>query len=148
MTTTLEQIKLYTTLWRESNALYEEWAKRHGLSYYELLVLLSLSESDGLCRQKDICCQWTLPKQTVNTILKNFMERTLVTLVPSPEDRRNKDISLTGTGRKFAAEITDALHAHECAVLEALGSERAKALIEATTLYNQLFKEVDTNELT
>lgn len=148
MATTLEQIKLYTTLWRESNTLYEDWAKKYDLSYYELLVLLSLSESDGICRQKDICCQWTLPKQTVNTILKNFTKRSWVTLIPSPEDRRNKDISLTEAGKKVADKTAKALHSHECAVLNALGSEHAKALIEATTLYNRLFKELGTDELT
>ena len=29
-----EQLKHYTVLWRETSALYEEWAKKHGLSYY------------------------------------------------------------------------------------------------------------------
>lgn len=144
MPTTLEQIKRYTALWRESNTLYEDWARKYGLSYYELLVILSLFEADGLCRQKDICRQWTLPKQTVNTILKNFTERSWVALVPSPEDRRNKDISLTAKGREFAADTANALQAHECAVLEALGSESAEALIETTTLYNKLFKEIDS----
>ena len=37
-----EQLKHYTVLWRETSALYEEWAKKHGLSYYELLVILSI----------------------------------------------------------------------------------------------------------
>ena len=49
-----EQIKLYTTLWQETNALYEKWAKKHGLSYYELLVILSLADKSA-CKQKDIC---------------------------------------------------------------------------------------------
>ena len=35
-----EQLKHYTVLWRETSALYEEWAKKRGLSYYELLVIL------------------------------------------------------------------------------------------------------------
>ena len=42
-----EQLKHYTVLWRETSALYEEWAKKHGLSYYELLVILSIMEPDG-----------------------------------------------------------------------------------------------------
>ena len=58
-----EQLKHYTVLWRETSALYEEWAKKHGLSYYELLVILSIMEPDGPCFQKDICSHWQLPKQ-------------------------------------------------------------------------------------
>lgn len=67
-----EQLQHYTVLWRETSALYEEWAKRHALSYYELLVILSIMNPDGPCLQKDICTHWQLPKQTVNTILKTL----------------------------------------------------------------------------
>ena len=35
------QLQRYMELWRESNVAYEEWAKRKGLSYFELLTLLS-----------------------------------------------------------------------------------------------------------
>lgn len=93
-----EQLKHYTVLWRETSALYEEWAKKRGLSYYELLVILSIMEPDGPCLQKDICTHWQLPKQTVNTILKNFAGRAWITLVPSEEDRRGKVILLTRAG--------------------------------------------------
>lgn len=146
MQTTLEQIKLYTTLWRETTILYEDWAKRHGLSYYELLVLLSLSESEGVCKQKDICREWVLPKQTVNTILKHFLERSWVTLVPSGEDRRNKDILLTESGHRFVCLTVDELQAHESTVWKAFGEWKANTLIELTALYNKLFKEVINDE--
>ena len=53
-----EQLQHYTVLWRETSALYEEWAKRHALSYYELLVILSIMNPDGPCLQKDICTHW------------------------------------------------------------------------------------------
>ena len=41
---TSEQLKRYYSAWRATNAIYEDWAKKYGLSYYELLVLLSLRE--------------------------------------------------------------------------------------------------------
>lgn len=146
MVNTSEQIKRYTSLWRETNVLYEEWARRHGLSYCELLVALSLSKEDGICRQKDICAQWLLPKQTVNTILKNYAERSLITLVPSEKDRRNKEISLTEAGKQFVTGISMSLHTHECAVFDRLGEERSRLLIDITTMYNELFQETDINE--
>ena len=83
-----EQLQHYTVLWRETSALYEEWAKRHALSYYELLVILSIMNPDGPCLQKDTCTHWQLPKQTVNTILKNFAGRGWITLVPSANRHR------------------------------------------------------------
>lgn len=142
----LEQIKQYTGLWQETNALYDGWAKRRGLSWNELLVLLSLSEADGVCRQKDICEQWLLSKQTVHSILKSLAARSLVILAPAEEDRRNKDILWTEAGEKFAKKITGDLKAQECAVWEKMGKKHAAALLESTALYNTLFQEVTTDE--
>ena len=124
-----EQLKHYTVLWRETSALYEEWAKKHGLSYYELLVILSIMEPDGPCLQKDICTHWQLPKQTVNTILKNFAGRAWITLVPSD------------AGRLFMEATASDLQAHERSVWQKMGQENARALLESTALYNKLFKE-------
>ena len=141
-----EQLQHYTVLWRETSALYEEWAKRPALSYYELLVILSIMTTDGPCLQKDICTHWQLPKQTVNTILKNFAGRGWITLVPSAEDRRGRVILPTGTGRLFMEATVSDLQAHEKSVWQRMGQENARALLESTALYNKLFKETDSNE--
>ena len=95
-----EQLQHYTVLWRETSALYEEWAKRHALSYYELLVILSIMNPDGPCLQKDICTHWQLPKQTVNTILKNFAGRGWITQ-PFPTCRLMKNLSGRGWDRRM-----------------------------------------------
>ena len=36
-----EQLQLYYSLWKESNVIYEEWAKSQGLSSNSLLILES-----------------------------------------------------------------------------------------------------------
>ena len=140
-----EQIKLYTTLWQETNALYEKWAKKHGLSYYELLVILSLADKSA-CKQKDICQVWQLPKQTVHTILKEFVQHGWVELTPCEDDRRNKTICLTPIGEKNICAIAGELQRCERAVWKKLGAERANALIEYTRRYNQYFQEAGLNE--
>ncbi len=133
-------IKLYTTLWRESNAVYEEWAKKRGISYCELLVMLSLYEGEAKT-QKDICSQWILPKQTVHTILKSFVERSWVVLSADEKDRRNKKIRLTPQGESQICSVAEELREHELRVWNGLGRERAALLIEVTAQYNRLFKE-------
>lgn len=135
----VDGVLLYNELWREANSIYEKWAKCRGLSYCELLICLSLEE--GTCRQKDICRRWALAKQTVNTILKSFMEQEFVRLVPSGEDRRNKEIVLTKSGREFVGEIAASLRGYEHRVWEKMGPEKTKALLEYTALYNKLFQE-------
>ena len=138
----MKRIQIFTALWRETNALYVEWARQHHLSYCELLVVLSLAEKEKGCLQKEICKQWTLPKQTVNTVLKSFMEQSLVNLSPSQEDRRAKTIDLTEKGKLFCKKISQQLQTVERKVWDEMGEANSKVLIEEMTLYNHLLKEM------
>ncbi len=139
----LTQILAYDALWRENNALYSEWAKAQGLSYNELLVMLSLTrEADAPCTQKDICRQWLLPKQTVNSILERFTRLDWVALESDPRDRRNKRIALTETGQARLGALAEALQDKERQVWQSMGPERSRDLLETTALYNRLFREV------
>lgn len=143
-----EQIKLYTTLWRETMLIYEDWAQRHGFSYCELLVILALAEDGEVSTQKEICRQWQLPKQTVNTILKGFEQREWTVLTPSSEDRRNKEIRLTAAGKAEIDSIASALQRCEKTAWKRMGRECSDALINSTRLYNQLLREVGISEAT
>ena len=131
----------YYSLWRETNALYETWAKQHGISYYELLVLFSLLEKRNACTQKQLCLQWQLPKQTVNSILQHLLRREYVRFVPLEQDRRSKVILFTPKGETYAREIIEALQEQEARVWAKLGKKRRAAFLEYTALYNQFFQE-------
>ena len=140
----LQDIQAYNALWLDSSVLYREWAKAHDVSYFELLVILSLTE--GPCSQKEICQKWQIPKQTVNSILKNFLQNNWVRLTPAKEDKRNKIILLTQEGRAYMEPLAHKLADCECAVWVKLGEERRKALMEGTALYNKFFREAQTDE--
>ena len=139
------QLQQYTEVWRENNVVYEEWAKRKGLSYFELLTLLSLVEAKEDCTQTDICKQWLFPKMTVNCTLKNFEKKEWILLLPLERDRRNKRILFTPQGKAFAEKVIDELHRHERQVWQRLGEKRARALLESTALFNQCFRENGTD---
>lgn len=136
----------YTALWRETNVLYEAWAKQYDLNYHELLVLLSLLETPDRCTQKKICEQWILPKQTVHCILQGLLNREWIFLQSSQNDRRSKEILFTPEGKRQAERICRALQKQELFVWSKLGADRASALLELTALYNQYFKEAQTHE--
>ena len=70
----------YYDLWFGTNAVYERWAKSHGLNNNLLLTLYLLKEFPNDCTQHLICEKLMLPKQTVNSILsgleyKGFVEK-------------------------------------------------------------------------
>lgn len=142
----LKQIKEYNALWRETTAIYEEWAKARGFSYYELLVILSIDEMKEVCTQREICRQWFLPKQTVNSILQNFLKKEWINFVQMETDKRNKLIIMTEEGRKQIEKISRDLQEHECRVWEKLGEETGKVLLKGTSLYNKFFREENSDE--
>ena len=77
-----KQVARYYHVWRETNRIYSDWAKKHDISYNALLILYSLWNAKHYCTQKMICDQWMLPKQTVNTILKEFEKKSWYSSVP------------------------------------------------------------------
>lgn len=113
----------YTAVWRQTNAIYDAWAKRHGLTYPELLAVLSLSAP----RPEEIAETWLLSRQSVRTILQGFAKRGWLTLEPCQADRRKKRIVLSREG--------------QAAVWQTLGEKRTESLIKTTALYNELFEE-------
>ncbi len=138
-TAMIEELRRYYTLWRESNAVYEDWAKAHGLSLNSLLVLYSFHEEDGACTQKQISRKWLIPKQTVHAILKDFEEKGFIVLVPEAADRRNKQIHLTEEGRQFVNRTMGELREKELYVMEQIGAERMKCMNDELAAFIELF---------
>lgn len=136
----------FTGLWQETNMLYADWAKRHGLSLTELLVALSLVEQPQGCRQRDICRRWALPKQTVNSLLKQWQQQGWVSFAQEPGDRRVRRVTLTSQGLAYAGEIARQLIQTESQVWQRLGQETSQEFLDATARYNQYFREACDHE--
>lgn len=132
----------YNTLWIETNQLYEAWARQQGVSLYELLVILSIIETDGTALQKDICQRFAIPKQTISAIIKTLINKGWLELKVLEQDRRSRKLCLTSEGGARAEQIAQALQEHEAQVWLRLGLDRAEQLIEYTALYNRHFREV------
>ncbi len=135
----LEQLNRYYTVWQACNAVYEDWAKAHGLSANSLMVLSALHEGGEACTQKKISQRWSIPKQTTNMILKELERKGYVALLPMREDKRNKQIRLTPSGHDYADAIITRLRRVEMYVVEQMGLERMKQLNENTALFVSLF---------
>ena len=135
-----EELRRYYATWREMSLVYEGWAKEQGLSVNMVWVLYALCEEGTVHTQKEIAQQWLLPKQTVNTILKDLAQQGWVTAQPLPEDRRNKRIDLTPEGRRFAEGIVGSLQERELHVLEQLGPAGIAALNDGMARFAALFR--------
>ena len=137
----LEELRRYYALWHAFDHTYEAWAKARGLSLNELTVLEVLCESTGDCTQKKICEEWLLPKQTVNMILKGFVEKGYVTLRPMERDKRSKALCLTAAGRAYADAVLSELQEMELYAAKRMGLARMRRMNEICEEFLPLFKE-------
>lgn len=137
------QLQRYYALWKECTAMYEEWSKDQGLSSNGVFALYSFYESNGRCTQKMISEKWNIPKQTVNTILKDFQKKGYINMVSDDSDKRNKLICLTESGMEYTKDIIEKLHSKEIYVIEKMGLENIESLNDNTELFIRLFKEGD-----
>lgn len=127
-------IAQYCNLLHEWNASYEEYAKSVGLSYTSLSVLSALYSSPG-CTQKELAESCFLPKQTVNAVITSFLKNGWVKLEEMPEDRRNKTVNFTETGKEKAAVMIDKVRKCEDKAMSRLTKEQRDELLELTKIY-------------
>ena len=140
----LRERQRYYALWKESNIVYEEWAKSHGMSANSLLILEALY--DGICTQKEISQKWCIPKQTINTILKDLEAQGYLELTAMEQDKRNKQIELTSKGRLFADRIITQVQEKELYVIRQMGLERMKSMNDDLELFISLFRAGGVNK--
>ncbi len=119
---------------RLNMALYRRVYSHFELTSCELWIFYYLLLSDRSMTQKDMCQQMFFPKQTINSAVTNLSKKGMLTLEESPDNRKNKIISLTENGKKTAAETAQKLLQAEIKATEKLGPEK-------TALYNQLRAE-------
>lgn len=94
----------YYELWGRMDAVYDRWAKAHGMTYTELMVLYALWETKQPITQRDLCQEQHLPKQTVNSVLHALAKRQLVVFresaLGSPAQGNPSDTSGKSAGRR------------------------------------------------
>lgn len=67
-----------------------------------LLWILYALNDGGQYSQKQICKNWSIPKSSVNTVIKDLEAKNYVELNPIPGKRREMAISLTKSGKEYA----------------------------------------------
>lgn len=119
--------------------LYYKWAKAHGISY-NVLAVLYVAYKDPESTQKVVSEEWSLPKQTVNTVCKDLCARGLLILEKSERDGREMRLTLTEAGKELARPVVDELIGVESEILGSMGCEAVKTLL---TLFNQYCDEAE-----
>ena len=118
-------IEIYYDFFYTSKRFYYKFAKKYGISDIALFTLNIIYNSKE-CIQNDLAEKLALPKQTVCSILDNFEKKGYVKREINPKDKRNRLISLTKKGIKFAKPIIEGLENLDINMLKCLSDEDIK----------------------
>lgn len=134
-----KQIEEFNSVISRTNAIYDYWAKKNNLHYNSLMVLYTMHRKK-VCTQKQICDEWLIPKQTVNTICKDLKEKGYLVLESSPDNKKEKVIRFTNSGQDYADRILNPLYEIEEESMEKMGEEMREWLVKSTEKFCELFE--------
>lgn len=142
----IKELDRFYRLWRESIDIYENWAKQYGLSDNIVTVMDCIYNNRESCTPSSISHKWFIPKQTINSILRDFEKKEYITLVPCPKDKRNKIIHLTPKGEEVFGNIVYKLKDLEISTFKQMGKEKVENMNNSLEEYIRLFKKGEKNE--
>lgn len=129
-----------TEKWNSIDRLSEEYARAVGLTPMSLAVLAVIYENQENCTQKLICKRSQFNKQSVNMIVKSFLEQGYVELEEIKSDRRNKQVKLSENGKKYAKQTVDPLLQVGQRAMERLTPEQSEVLLMFLDLYKECYQ--------
>ena len=98
-------IELVNKQIKELVSIYRNAVKHLDISESEFWIWYTLVAMDGEYTQQDICSIWSLPKQTVNTVVSHLKRKKYAVLEAMPLRRNRKIIRLTEEGRRFGEKM-------------------------------------------
>ena len=128
---------LYCKFRDEQFALYDEYAKRHGMLMKTLLVVNALFYAKDGMTQTEICRRTFQSKQTVNLIVKNLLGDSYVTVTEIPENKRNKIVQMTDAGRAYCEKIVRHITWAEDTAMSMFTPEEQKHLIALSRTFTK-----------
>ena len=125
-----EQLAKFNHIMQGIEKVYEDYAKSVGLTYMSMVVLEIVYHAEHPLTQREVCEMSHYNKQVVNTIIKNFYEKGYMSLQEVPDDRRNKHIFFTESGKEYVDRILRDLWEIEKKALSVLSDKERSSMLE------------------
>lgn len=137
---------LYCKFRDEQLALYDEYAKRHGMLMKTLLVVNVLFYARDGMTQTEICRRTFQSKQTVNLIIKNLLSDRYVTVAEAPGNKRNKIVRMTEAGKTYCEKVVRHITWAEDTAMSMFSAEEQKQLIDLSRTFTKNLTELINQE--
>lgn len=122
--------------WYETNRFYHILAKQYGITDLTLFTL-GLIYYNKECPQNMVTEKLCIPKQTSCSLLNGLEKKGYITRKINAKDKRNKIITLTKKGIKFAEPILEKLEKLDTDMLASLKDED---IVKYTNCLKELIK--------
>lgn len=126
---------------KELASLYHEEAGQYNITSNEFWVWYSLMTQEGEQSQQSICENWSLSKQTINSVVKSMMRRGFVYLESIPGTRNKKSINLTEKGREFGEQVILRVYQAEQRAVARLTADERRFCIDVLEKYLGFLRE-------
>ena len=100
-----EHLELINQNIKEIIGIYRDAVKHLKVPETEFWIWYTLITIDGEHTQQDICSMWSLPKQSVNTVITRMRFKKYAYLETVPGTRNHKIVRLTDEGKKRGTEL-------------------------------------------
>lgn len=141
---------LYCKFRDEQFALYDEYAKRHGMLMKTLLVVNVLYYDDfyekGGVTQTEICQRTFQSKQTVNLIIRNLLKESYVTVEERKENKREKLVRITELGKAYCEKVVRHITWAEDTAMSMFTADEQKQLIDLSRTFTKNLTELINRE--
>lgn len=134
-------IELDDKLNNEQNIIYHNVSVAMGLSDSASRLLYVLYIAETPCTQKEICSEWFFSKQTINTTIRNLVQKEYIILESVEGSKKEKYICLTKSGRELAEQTVSKLRNAEVKAYSKLMKEEQERYIRIHTKLNTYLKE-------
>ena len=93
-----------------NNAMNQEmnaFAQQYGLTGTQMSIIDFLTHFPGnSCDQHQIENEFGIKRSTTTVLLQRMAKKNLIECYPSPEDRRQKIVTLTAEGQKLSSDVS------------------------------------------
>ena len=136
--------KIYDAV-KKVNRAYEIWAAKHGLTLYEMQIYYVIVENGGgAITQKDLCTQLDAPKTSINSIIKKQFKTNRIEMSVNPLNKREKVITLTKEGEKFANNLVLPLFEYENEIVSKIDEKELEIAVKVENDFaNGLIEKVN-----
>ena len=119
------------------DGIYDEYGRKNKIASTNVLWVLYAFNDDEKHSQKDICDGWSMPRTTINTIIKDLEQQQMVEMIPIPGKRREKYVKLTEKGKEYADYVLAKLYEKERMIFEKI-NDPDKFINDLESLYNNV----------